>query len=75
MPSDIWGIVGLALVSLLGFIGLWAKQGSDQTTGAKLQAGKVSEVAAVQNAAIAQAVVNAPSSQAAVVAALKDGSF
>lgn len=75
MPSNVWAVLGLALVSLLGFIGQWAKQGADQSTGAKLQAGKSSELAAVQNAAIAQALVDAPKTQAGVVSDLRSGEF
>lgn len=72
---NIWAMVALAAIGLLGFIGNWAKQGHDQTTGAQLQAGKVSEVSAIQSASIAQALVDAPKTQAGVVGDLKSGDF
>lgn len=69
-------IIGLtALMGLLGFVGLMMNQAKNQTIGAKLEAATVTAVTAKAEVSIAQAVVDAPSTQADMVAAMKAGTF
>lgn len=72
---NLWAIFGTALSGLLLVTVEWLKQGQAQTTGGKLEAAKVATVTAAAQAAIAQAVVAAPTTQIAVVDRLKNGTF
>ena len=69
--SAIIGTLGPVLAGLLR----WLQQSHDEAVGAQLQAGATSAQSATINAAIAQAVVNAPKTQAGVVASLNAGTF
>lgn len=61
--NGLWLWLGTALLGVVSLFGMWAKQQTDQHTGASLEAGKVSEVAAKTEAKIAQAEVDAPHSR------------
>lgn len=74
MPN-VWAILGTAVTALLFVCVQWMQRAQATTTGAKLEAGKVATVTAVTEAAIAQAVVAAPTTQLAVVDRLKAGTF
>lgn len=75
MTGTLWAVVGgLFLAALQLFTG-WMKQQADQRTGASLEAGKVDAVTVKVEAAVAQAVVEAPHDQASVVAVLEAGRF
>ena len=73
--------VNLALIALtvvvgaLGFAGLMFKSWQDKKTGGALEAGKVNAVSVAAEVKIAQAVVDAPRTQAAITDRFKAGSF
>lgn len=73
--NPVWAVALAALSGAVLFIAQWAKQRADQHAGAQIEAGKVDAVSAVKQAAIAQAEVSAPATQAAVVDRLKNGTF
>lgn len=75
MTSALWAAAMGALALLLQAVLGWLKQGRDQSTGAALEAGKVSAQTAVTQAAVAQAAVQAPSTTAGVVDELNKGEF
>lgn len=71
-------LILVALTALMGLLGLGLlafRSAQDQSTGAKLEAAKINAVAAKAEVAIAQAEVDAPATQQAVVDRLKSGSF
>ena len=65
------GALAPVLSAILGAL----QRQSDKEAGAQIEAGAASQAAARTQAAIAQAGANAPRSQAALVAAMKAGSF
>lgn len=74
-----------AILGILGFFGSlaplltavlgWMERQSDKQAGAQIEAGVVSQTAAKTQAAIAQAVVNAPRTKAQLVSSLQAGTF
>lgn len=71
-------LILIALTAFLGLLGMGLmKFGSwqDRKVGASLEAGKVDAVTVKVEAAVAQAVVEAPHDQASVVAVLEAGRF
>lgn len=73
--SGLWAIFASLLAVGLGGVCLWFKSAGDRSTGAQIEAGKVDAVTAVKQAAIAEAVANAPATREAVVDRLKAGTF
>lgn len=73
--NPLWAMALAALSGAVLFLAQWVKQRQDQGVGAQLEAGKVDAVSAVKETAIAQAVVDAPKTQQAVVDQLKAGTF
>lgn len=70
-----WAIVAIVGLAFAGFIAIWLKQNHDQHTGSQLEAGMVSQETALAEVRMAQAAVNAPRTQDALVASMKNGSF
>lgn len=69
-------LVGLIAVVGVGGLGLLMfKSWQDQKTGAALEAGKVSQVAAETEVKIAQAEADAPKTQAAITDRFKAATF
>ncbi len=64
-----------ALAPLLNAVLGWIERQSDQQAGAQIEAGAVTQVTAKTQAAIAQAVVNAPKTKAQLVSSLQAGTF
>ena len=75
MTASLWAICAAALAGLLATVVEWIRLGQAQSTGAKLQAASTDAATGAAQAAIAQAEVAAPSTRAAVVDQLKNGSF
>lgn len=64
-----------ALAPLFALLAIAWKAKRDQATGTQIEAGKVDAVSAGKQAAIAQAVADAPDNQVAVIDRLNAGTF
>jgi hypothetical protein len=75
MNANLLAIAATVFAGLFSMLAAWVQRAQAQSTGAKLEAAKVTQTAAVVQTAVAQAVVDAPATQAAVADELAKGGF
>lgn len=75
MNLNLLAIAGTVVAGLFTMLALWVQRAKAQSVGAQLEAARVTQVTAAAQAAVAQAVVDAPQTQAAVAAELDGGKF